>query len=62
MTRSGPSVAERYTSREDYLQRIRQSADAPVQKGCLLADDLSRVMQRAGDTWDLVVRDVGTQR
>jgi len=47
---------------EDYLQRIRPSADALVQAGYLLADDVSRVMQRAGDTWDLVVRDAGTQR
>ncbi len=32
-----------------------------LQKGHLLADDVSRVMQRAGDTSDLVVRDAGTQ-
>ncbi len=33
-----------------------------VQTGYVLADDVSRVMQPAGDTWDLVVRDAGTQR
>ena len=56
MTRSACLVGE------DYLQRIRPSADARLQTGYLLADDESRVMQRAGDTWDLVVRDAGTQR
>jgi hypothetical protein len=43
-------------------QCTRQSADALVQKSYLLTDDVSQVMQRAGNTWDLVVRDAGTQR
>ena len=48
------SVEERYSSRDDYLARVRKAADALVKGGYLLSDDLPRVMQRAGDTWDLV--------
>jgi hypothetical protein len=48
------AVEERYASRDAYLAQARQSADALVQKGYLLNDDVPRVMQRAGDTWDLV--------
>ena len=43
-------------------EKVRKSADGLVQKRYLLADDASRAMQCAGDTWDLVVRDAGTQR
>jgi hypothetical protein len=44
------------------MTRLACLVAALVQKGYLLTDDVSRVMQRAGDTWDLVVRDAGTQR
>jgi hypothetical protein len=56
------SVAERYASRDDYLQRVRASADALVRQGYLLSDDVPRVIQRAGDTWDLVVRAASSQQ
>jgi hypothetical protein len=49
------SVEERYKSRDDYLARVRKAADALVKDGYLLTDDIPRVMQRAGDTWDFVV-------
>jgi hypothetical protein len=47
--------------RHHVSHEVPSTADALVQKSYLLADDVSRVMQRAGDTWDLVVRDAGTQ-
>ena len=55
------SIEERYPSREDYLSRVRQAADGLVQRRYLLADDVARVMQRAGDMWDLGGR-VATER
>jgi hypothetical protein len=50
------SIEERYSSRSDYLSRVRQAADALVQSRYLLADDVARVVQRAGDMWDLITR------
>src|SRR6185295_15810223 len=38
------AVDERYASRDVYLAQVRQSADALVQKGYLLSDDVPRVM------------------
>jgi len=49
------SIEERYHSREDYLARVEQAADALVKSGYLLIDDEPRILQRAGDTWDLLV-------
>jgi len=48
------AVEERYPSRDAYLAQVRQAADDLVRRGYLLTDDVPRVMQRAGDTWDLV--------
>jgi len=47
------SIAERYASRDDYLARVRAAADALVADRYLLAEDVPRVMQRAGEQWDL---------
>ena len=46
------SIEERYASRDAYLAKVRQSADAVVRSRYLLAEDLDRVMKRAGDSWD----------
>jgi len=50
------AIDERYSSRDEYLPRVKQAADALVARGYLLADDIARVMQRSGDTWDLTTR------
>jgi hypothetical protein len=50
------SIEERYASREDYLSQVRRAAEALVSRGYLLANDVGRVMQRAGDMWDLTSR------
>jgi hypothetical protein len=50
------SIEERYASREQYLSQVRTAADTLVSRGYLLADDVGRVMQRAGDMWDLMSR------
>jgi hypothetical protein len=48
------SVEERYPSRDEYLDKVRDAADALVAKGYLLIDDVPPIVQRAADTWDLV--------
>ena len=46
------SIEERYASRDDYLAKVRDAAESLVKRGYLLFDDIDRVVQRAGDTWD----------
>jgi hypothetical protein len=48
------SVEERYASRDEYLARVEQVLDALVLKGYLIYDDGPRILQRAGDQWDLI--------
>jgi hypothetical protein len=47
------SIEERYRGREDYLERIRDAADALARQGLLLAEDIEDVVERAGRNWDL---------
>ena len=47
------SIEERYASRDAYLARVEQALDALVLKGYLIYDDGPRILQRAGDQWDL---------
>jgi len=49
------SIEERYGSREDYLAKVEQAAEALVKSGYLLIDDLPRILQRSSDTWDVTV-------
>src|SRR5688500_6545688 len=46
------SVAERYSSRDDYLRKIRAAADALVKQRYLLAEDVADVVDRASRHWD----------
>jgi hypothetical protein len=48
------SIEERYASRDEYLERVQQAADALVKGGYLIVDDEPRMLQRASDQWDLV--------
>ena len=48
------SVEERYRSRDEYLERVEHALDALVLKGYLIYDDGPRILQRAGDQWDMV--------
>ena len=47
-----PSIAERYTSRDDYLARVRSAAEGLVSERLLLAEDVERCVERAGALWD----------
>ncbi len=49
-----PSIEERYASREDYLRRVQQAAEALVQQGYLLAEDLPTVTDQASQRYDLL--------
>jgi hypothetical protein len=47
-----PSIEERYAGRDDYLARVGRAADALVAERLLLAEDVPRVVERAGTFWD----------
>lgn len=51
-----PSIAERYPSREAYLERVRDAARAQVAARFMLADDVDAVVDRAGSLWDHIQR------
>ncbi len=47
-----PSIAERYTSKDDYLAKVRQVAERMVEQRYLLAEDLDVVLRNAAARWD----------
>ena len=47
-----PSIEERYVSKEDYLGRVKHAAEALVQQGYLLAEDLPTVTEQASQRYD----------
>ena len=49
------SIAERYTSREDYLDRVRQASEELVRQRFMLTADIPAVLKRAEDIWNAVV-------
>ncbi|MGH7404025.1 MAG: alpha/beta hydrolase domain-containing protein, partial [Candidatus Rokuibacteriota bacterium] len=50
------SVAERYPSREAYLERVRQAAEALAREGYLLADDVPLSVAAGARLWDHFTR------
>ena len=49
------SVAERYTGRQDYLDRVKRAADDLVRQRFMLGPDVPAVVQRAEQIWNAVV-------
>jgi hypothetical protein len=47
------AIEERYVSKEDYLGRVKQVAEALVAQGYLLAEDLPTVAEQAAQRYDL---------
>ncbi len=47
-----PSIAERYTGKDDYLARIRVAALGLVKSGFMLAEDVESSVQRAARHWE----------
>ena len=50
------SVAERYASREQYLDRVRQAAEALAREGYLLGDDIPLSVAAGARLWDHFTR------
>ena len=50
-----PSVMERYGSRADYLRRVQEAAHQLVQARYLLPDDVSPIVEHAGQHWDYLM-------
>ncbi|MEQ1776583.1 MAG: alpha/beta hydrolase domain-containing protein [Burkholderiales bacterium] len=48
------SIAERYTSREDFLGRVEKASRALVAQRLMMTDDVAHVMKRADDHWNHV--------
>lgn len=51
-----PSIAERYRSRDQYLQEIRAAAADLITRGYLLQEDMENVATRASAHWDYATR------
>ena len=49
------SIEERYSSRRDYVERVRRAGGDLVRQRFLLKADLESVVERAGQAWDAVV-------
>jgi hypothetical protein len=49
-----PSIEERYPSRQDYLERVKASAQRLAREGYLLESDIPSVVEGAGVKWDYV--------
>jgi hypothetical protein len=50
------SIAERYPSREDYLERVRQATQAFIDTRYLLAEDFEEIVSQAAQHYDLLCR------
>jgi hypothetical protein len=50
------SIAERYASREAYLQKVREAAHKLVAARHVLAEDVDAIVDRAGQLWDYLSR------
>lgn len=47
------AIAERYSSKADYLQRVREAATALIDARYVLAEDLERIVERARQKWEI---------
>lgn len=50
-----PALTTLYPTRDAYLARVRDAADALIQDGFLLTVDRDRVLDRAAATWDWIM-------
>jgi hypothetical protein len=49
-------IADRYSSRDDYLQKFSDSARKLAADRFLLSEDVDALIKRAGDEWDFVTK------
>jgi len=52
---SRPSIEERYSNREDYLQRVRRAAADLVRERFVLQADVEGLVEQAAQTWNVIV-------
>jgi len=50
------SIAERYPTRQDYLDQVKRAAQDLVKQRFLLPDDMDGVMRRAASMWDAIAK------
>ena len=50
-----PSIEERYTSREDFLDQVRQAAQALIDARYMLPEDLVTVTDQAAQRYDSLI-------
>lgn len=50
------SIAERYTSRENYLARYTRALDELIHQRWILSEDRAAMIERGGKEWDAVMR------
>ncbi len=50
------SIAERYASRDAYLEQFAHATDELIQQRWLLPEDRAALMQRGGEEWDAATR------
>lgn len=48
------SIAERYASKADYLNRVREAVQELIASRHVLAEDLEAIVERAGKCWDWI--------
>lgn len=49
-----PSMAERYASKEDYLEAVRQTARSMIAERHVLVEDLEAIVERAAARWEWI--------
>jgi len=50
------SIAERYTGREDYLNKFAAAADDLIKQRWILPEDRSALLERGAKEWDLLTQ------
>jgi hypothetical protein len=53
---SRTSIAERYSSREEYLKKFGEAANKLATERFLLTEDIDALVKRGGDEWDYVTK------
>jgi hypothetical protein len=51
------SIAERYTSRRNYIDQVNRAAQELVRQRFMLAEDIEAVASEAGALWDVIALD-----
>jgi hypothetical protein len=50
-----PSIEERYSTRQEYLEKVKAAAQSLAREGYLLESDIANIVARAGSKWDYLL-------